>query len=109
MKKLTILLLCFLLNLPLLGCQEHTAPTTEATTIATVPVTEAAELVWTGYTGPRDEYIFYYTEGRDRQWEEDVLFFINSQLVLIQLYQQFNYCTTKNFLPCMFLSNVCLP
>ena len=80
MKKYTILVLCLLLSLTLLGCQEHTAPTTEATTIETVPVTEATELVWTGYNGPKDEYIYYYTEGRDLQWEEDVLFFINSHM-----------------------------
>lgn len=80
MKKLTILILCLLLSLPLLGCQEHAAPTTEVTTVESNPITEATELVWTGYTGPKDEYIYYYTEGRDLQWEEDVLFFINSHM-----------------------------
>ena len=80
MKKWTILIFCFLLSLPLLGCQEPAEPTTEETIVATDPVTEASEPTWTGYTGPKDEYIYYYTEGRDLQWEEDVLFFINSHM-----------------------------
>lgn len=82
------LLACLLLILTLCGCHEGTAPTTEpatepttaSTTVATEPTAEATEPVWTGYASPTDSYVYYYDEGRDREWEEDVLYFANSHL-----------------------------
>lgn len=75
-------LACLLLVLVLCGCHEDTAPTTEPatepTTVETEYTTEVTEPVWIGYVSPISDYIYYYDEGRDREWEEDVIYFANS-------------------------------
>ena len=87
MKRSMLLFLCFALCLSLLGCQEETAPTTESVTLETETetVTEVTEPVWSGYSGPSSDYVYYYAEGRDQDWEEDVLFFADSHLTDNQL------------------------
>ena len=88
-RKLLALCLILILILILCGCQENTPPATEPATepitVATEPDTEPTEPVWAGYSGPKDAYIYYYSEGRDREWEEDVLYFVNSHFTDNQL------------------------
>ena len=77
MKK-HIALVVFLLFF-LWGCQkpvEETQPTTLPTTptqATTVPTTAATEPQWAPYTGQLRGYVYYYEDGRERDWEEDIL------------------------------------
>ena len=76
MKK-SIVLLVFLLVF-LWGCQkpvEETRPTTlpAPTQATTVPTTAATEPQWAPFTGKLGSYVYYYEDGRERDWEEDIL------------------------------------
>lgn len=78
MKKLLIVAV-FLLLAMLCACiaePEVTLPSTAATvptTQTTVP--ETTQVVWTPYTGDRRDYpLYYYADGRDLEWEEDILY-----------------------------------
>lgn len=57
MKKCCCALVCMILVLSLLSCAN-----------------KVEEPQWPGYSGTMDGYEFFYPEGRERQWEEDVLF-----------------------------------
>lgn len=47
-----------------------------------------SEPAWPGYSGPKGEYTYYYSERRDLAWEEDLIFFANSHLSDNQLLQK---------------------
>lgn len=93
MRKCVLLLLSALLMVSLWGCTDNSTPVTtptaesptEPSTAATEPMTEATEPVWEGYVSPSSAYTYYYTEGRDLQWEEDLIFFADSHLSNNQL------------------------
>lgn len=77
------MLLCLLLSLMLLtACaapaMDATQPTTTAA--ATEATTEATEPQWQPYTGQSSRgYVYYYQEeGRERDWEEDILYLADS-------------------------------
>lgn len=81
MRKYWQLLLCLVLIFSLIGCEQPPEPVTEPvteTTEATEPTTEVTEPVWTGYVSPKETYTYYYSEGRELQWEEDLIYFANS-------------------------------
>lgn len=73
MKKLLCL---FLIALMLWGCSAP-APEPQPTTLATEATTEATtvstEPQWAPYTGKLRGYVYYYEDGRDLEWEEDIL------------------------------------
>lgn len=77
------LLLCLVLIFSLIGCEQPPEPVTEPvteTTEATEPTTEVTEPVWTGYVSPKETYNYYYSEGRELQWEEDLIYFADKFL-----------------------------
>lgn len=82
-KYVQILVLCLAAVLLLCGCPAESAPT-EAT--VTTEATESTETTaptqpqWLGYSSPKEEYTYYYTAGRNLEWEEDVIFFADSHL-----------------------------
>lgn len=73
MKKFFAMLLALCVLLSLAGCVREPAPT-EPATQPTEPSTEPTEPAWAGYSGTMDGYVYRYEAGRDREWEEDVLF-----------------------------------
>lgn len=78
MKKFRLFLpmLCFLL-LTLCACEKEPVSTSVP---SSAPTTAPTEPVWAGYVSPKEDYVFYYEDGRDYEWEEDVLYFANSYL-----------------------------
>lgn len=75
MKRLICVIVMFSLVFCLFGCETDPEPTTPTETL-----TEPTEPAWPGYTGPKDEYIYFHEDPRDVQWEEDVIYFANSYL-----------------------------
>lgn len=92
MKKLLALLLALCLILALFtGCTGTEAPETESgsteTTAAPTESTEteaatAPEPRWAPYDGSDEDYVYYHEEGRDRDWEEDVLYLAETFLTI---------------------------
>lgn len=89
-KQILSFLLALCLALTMAGCTRQTQPgtsaivpsesttlPTESTTQSTAP-TQPPEPVWTGYEGPKAEYVYYYDSGRELEWEEDILYFANN-------------------------------
>ncbi len=82
MKKLQALLILLLCLALLTGCVGTPTEPTEATTASTetmVP-TEPTEPAWPGYVDHKTQYTYYYSEGRELEWEEDILYFANSMI-----------------------------
>lgn len=75
MKRLICVILTFTLIFCLFGCE--TAP---GSTTPTESLPEPTKPAWPGYTGPKDEYVYFHEDPRDAQWEEDVIYFANSYL-----------------------------
>lgn len=73
MKRFLCLLLAVLMLCACAAPAEETQPTTLATKPTTEPTTTPTEPQWTPYTGKLRNYVYYYEEGRDREWEEDIL------------------------------------
>lgn len=75
-KLFSLLLACLLATALFCGCQEEPVVTEAPSTESTVPT----EPQWVGYSGPGAEYVPFYTDGRDAEWEEDLLYFADSCL-----------------------------
>lgn len=76
MRSLILVLLCLCL---LAGCREQ-PPVTTAPVATAAPTTLTTQPVWPGYVDAKTDYTYYYTEGRELEWEEDILYFANSLL-----------------------------
>lgn len=76
-RKAVCIFLCLVL-LSLSACGPQPAPST--TTVPQAATTVSTAPVWPGYVDAKTDYEYYYAEGRDRQWEEDILYFANSLL-----------------------------
>ena len=80
MKK-TILVLLVLLLIVTAGCTGTPAQPTEPVTETTLPPTTAdttpteTEPQWSPYAGTMLHYVYHYEDGREREWEEDLLYF----------------------------------
>ena len=73
MKKLLFILILVLTAL-LGGCaSQHPEVTTEPTVINPT-VTETTGSVYQPYAGSLENYSHYYADGRDLEWEEDILY-----------------------------------
>ena len=81
MKKLFALTLTLLLLLSLSGCslmllqmaaQQESAQTPVVTTESTQPTEPQKE--WPGFNGTDYKYVYLYEEGREREWEEDIVY-----------------------------------
>ena len=66
--------LLIILAMLLCGCTDAPEPTTVPTTQAPTEPTET-QAVWVPYDGNSKHYTYLYTEGRNRDWEEDILYF----------------------------------
>ncbi len=55
---------------------EITLPETEPETVP--ETTQAPE--WTPFTGTDDQYVYYYEDGRSREWEEDIIYMASSYM-----------------------------
>lgn len=83
MKKIQLLFVLLLCLALLTGCvgtpTEPTETTTAPTETTTVP-TEPTQPPWPGYVDHKTKYTYYYSEGRELEWEEDILYFANSMV-----------------------------
>ena len=73
-------LLCLLLAVLMLGACAASPADTQPTTApigTAAPTTEATEEAtepqWAPFTGKLNGYVYYYDQGRSRDWEEDIL------------------------------------
>lgn len=81
MKRMRSLILVFLCLCLLAGCREQPPVTTApAATTTVAPTTQTTQPVWPGYVDAKTDYTYYYSEGRELEWEEDILYFANSLL-----------------------------
>ena len=64
---LTLLLGC--LN----ACEKNPSPTEPSST-------QTTQAVYSGYHGPKADYVYLHESGRNRDWEEDILYFANSYM-----------------------------
>lgn len=56
------------------GCTSQNPEVTTEPTVAEPTVTEAVGQAYQPYAGSLEDYIYYYADGRDLKWEEDVLY-----------------------------------
>ena len=71
------LLLCIVM---LAGCTGGTSDMASTTQSATTEPSSSTctEPAWPGYVNPKTQYTYYYFEGREHKWEEDILYFANT-------------------------------
>lgn len=56
------------------GCTSQNPEVTTEPTVAEPTVTEAVGQAYQPYAGSLEDYTYYYADGRDLKWEEDVLY-----------------------------------
>lgn len=77
MKKFLCVMLVFSMVLLLFGCLNTSRAQTEPTTTqpATEPVPSTTEIpAWKPFEGSLEDYVYYYSGGQNRMWEEDLLY-----------------------------------
>ena len=73
MKKLLSILI-LVMTLLLGGCASQNPEVTTEPTVMEPTGTETAGAAHQPYTGSLEDYTYYYADGRDLEWEEDVLY-----------------------------------
>lgn len=73
MKKI-IFSFIFVFIVLLGGCTSQNPEVTTEPTVAEPTVTEAVGQAYQPYAGSLEDYTYYYADGRDLKWEEDVLY-----------------------------------
>ena len=73
MKKLLFSFI-FVFIVLLGGCTSQNPEVTTEPTVAEPTVTEAVGQAYQPYAGSLEDYTYYYADGRDLKWEEDVLY-----------------------------------
>ena len=73
MKK-SLFILIFVLTALLGGCASQQPEVTTEPTVINPTVTETTGAVYQPYAGSLENYSYYYADGRDLKWEEDILY-----------------------------------
>ena len=79
MKK-SLFSLIFVFIVLLGGCATQSPEVTTEPTVAEPTVTEAVGQTYQPYAGSLGDYTYYYADGRDLKWEEDVLYTVEAFL-----------------------------
>lgn len=79
MRKYIILLMAFLM---LTGCSSKNSETEIAQTEPLAAITQPAETepVWSPYAGSGKGYVYFHSQERDKNWEQDIIYMADSYL-----------------------------